>query len=151
MDSGISFSVKDENLHSEGGAWAFRTLLSEWRELGKYLEGSPEHLLLVERLERAAQTILEHETLLSEDMFSKGPIRNITANQMVHFVESRLDLCLSNLGLPKLFKPTYNPIAKWFYKSIGGNMSHDFFAKLGSAYNRDWSEERFSWKGVEVE
>ncbi len=151
MDSGISFSVKDENLHSEGGAWAFRILLQELREEGYYLETSEEWKSLVARLYEAADVILQHETALSEDMFSKGPIKNITANQMVHFVESRLDLCLSNLSLDKKYKPSYNPIAKWFYKSIGGNMSHDFFAKLGSAYNREWTEKRFSWKGVEVE
>lgn len=147
MDAGISFSVKDENLHSEGGAWAFRTLLSEEQELGRYLGEDYERL--AERLTGAARTIYEHEARITEMVFEKGTIRGITANQMNHFVESRLDLCLQNLKLPKIYKPTYNPVAKWFYKNIGGDQAHDFFVKLGSSYNRDWKEKRFSWKGVE--
>lgn len=146
LDAGISFSAKDENLHSEAGAWAFRTLLAEKRESG-YTDEQYQKLCV--RLYEAAETILEHEGRITSMVFEKGLIRGITDKQMDHFVESRLDLCLENLGLEKKYKPSYNPIGKWFYKSIGGDQSHDFFAKLGSSYNRDWKEKRFTWGGVQ--
>ena len=135
IHSGLSFSVKDENLHSEGGAWAFKTLLSEEQERGRYLEGSQEYDNLVLKVYKAAESILQHESRITEMVFEKGTIRGITATQMKHFIESRLDLCLQNLGLDKTYKPNYNPIAKWFYQMIGGDAQHDFFSSLGSAYN----------------
>lgn len=139
--SGLTFSAKDENLHSNGGAWAFRTLLEEKTELG--YEGLPE---LKERLYAAARKIYEHECQIIEMVFSKGTIRGITAKQMRNFVQSRIDLCLENLGLEKIYSPTYNPIAKWFYEMIGSDAQHDFFSKLGSSYNRNWSETGFVWQ-----
>ena len=33
--SGIKFSVRDENLHSEGGAWLYKTLLEEKTQAGE--------------------------------------------------------------------------------------------------------------------
>ena len=141
IHSGLTFSVKDENLHSEGGAWVFRTLLGEKQELG--WDGYTE---VESRLYKAAEAIYEHECQIIEMVFSKGSIKGVTAHQMRNFVESRIDLCLKNLGLNSIYNPTYNPIGNWFYKMIGGDTQHDFFVKLGSAYNRNWSEAGFVWK-----
>lgn len=142
IHSGLTFSVKDENLHSETGAWCFRNLLKEEKELG-YTEDQTKELH--SKLYKAAETIYEHEKRIIDMIFAKGNIKGITAKQMENFVESRIDLCLQNLGLEKLYNPSYNPIAKWFYKMIGGDQQHDFFYKLGSAYNRDWPEKDFVW------
>ena len=143
IDAGISFSVKDENLHSEGGAWAFRTLLKEERELGFTAK---QEAMLIDRLVNAAEVIREHEHRINEMIFAKGPIKGYTQLQADNFVESRLDLGLQNLGIKPIYKPEYNPVAKWFYKSLGGDQAHDFFNKLGSSYNRDWKERKFTWK-----
>lgn len=148
IHSGLTFSAKDENLHSEGGAWAFRTLLSEKKEAGLITDAEVEKL--EQRLIQAAREIYEHESRITDMVFEKGPIKGITAKQMNNFVQHRLDLCLSNLGVEAIYKPKYNPIAKWFYNMIGGDMQHDFFSKLGSAYNRNWSESGFVWKTHEM-
>ena len=74
-----------------------------------------------------------------------GEISGITATQMKHFVEHRIDLCLKNLGMKPLYKPKYNPIAEWFYKDITGFSFNDFFAGIGKEYRRDWDEKSFSW------
>jgi ribonucleoside-diphosphate reductase beta chain len=140
--SGLTFSSKDENLHSEGGAWAFNTLLSELREQGYTDE---EYDKLRTRLLEAATAIYEHECHIIDMVFSKGAIKGITAKQMKHFVESRIDLCLQQVNIDPVYKPKYNPIAKWFYNMLGGDTQHDFFAKLGSSYNRNWSESGFVW------
>lgn len=144
IHSGLTFSAKDENLHSEAGAWAFRTLLEEKREAGLITDSQV--ATLFENLNEAAEMIRLHESAITEKVFEKGNIKGITAKQLDCFVESRLDLCLENLGVDKRFKPTYNPIAKWFYKMIGGDTQHDFFHKLGSSYNRNWSEVGFVWQ-----
>lgn len=83
--------------------------------------------------------------LLMVKTFEKGSIKGITENQLNHFTESRLDMCLKELGYKSIFKPTYNPISEWFYKDLESTTLHDFFSSTGSDYNRNWKEARFVW------
>lgn len=137
--SGINFSTRDENIHSEAGAYCFRTLLHQSKL-------SPEQqTILFDKLYAAAEKLREHEHRICDQMFSKGRIEGITAHQMKNFVDSRIDLCLEQLGLSAVYKPSSNPIAEWFYLSLSTAKIHDFFASQGSDYNRNWAEEEFDW------
>ena len=78
-------------------------------------------------------------------IFSEGNIPGITAKQLKNFARSRVDVCLSNLGLPRHFNIAYNPIKEWFYQGINSFQLHDFFVGLGSEYNRAWDEMSFTW------
>jgi ribonucleoside-diphosphate reductase beta chain len=137
--AGINFSVRDENLHSEAGAWLFKTLLGEWdlpyEEKAKYYD----------KFAKAGNQIYKHECKIIDMLFSKGAIKGITAEQMKHFMQSRINLVLGQLGAKPLFNVTYDPISGWFYKNITDGAFHDFFIKQGNNYNRDWIEERFVW------
>lgn len=139
--SGINFSVRDENLHALGGAWLFRTLLSELREGNHKINEAR----LKKKILETAETLREHEHLIADMLFEKGNIKGITAHQIKCFIDSRVDLCLENLGFEKVYKPKYNPIADWFYDAINTVSFHDFFAKLGSEYNRNWNDKGFLW------
>ena len=141
MHSGLTFSVKDENLHSEGGAWAFRTLLQENSGAGIPVSDS-----LFDDITEAAKKILEHETVIINKVFEQGPIPGITEDDLVNFVKHRINVGLGNLGVSPLYSNTDNNIEHWFYKMIGGDTQHDFFVKLGSSYNRNWSKTDFTWK-----
>ena len=143
INAGINFSAIDETLHSQAGAWLFRTLLDEAKKDGKIDEDYETHLL--QELEDTAKVILEHESIIISKIFEKGVIKGISDKQLIHFVESRLDVCLKNLGYKPIFKPNYNPIAEWFYKDIESSTLHDFFSSTGSDYNRDWKEGKFTW------
>jgi ribonucleoside-diphosphate reductase beta chain len=136
---GINFSVRDENLHSLGGAWAFNTLKQE-SELSADDEAS-----LKTRVIEMAHALYEHECRITDMMFEKGNIEGITATQMKHFVQSRLNECLKNLGYEKLYEVKYNPIADWFYKAINSYTFNDFFSGLGNQYHREWDEQAFVW------
>lgn len=143
INAGINFSAIDETLHSQAGAWLFRTLLDEsWLDGGISLEDMTQ---LTSELESTARVILEHEAIIIDKIFEKGSIKGITENQLKHFVESRLDICLENLGFKGIFKPVYNPIKSWFYKDLESSTLHDFFSSQGSDYNRAWSETKFKW------
>lgn len=139
VTAGINFSTRDENLHSEAGAMLYNTLLSEGYE-GNYTQEQRTSKIL-----EAAESVYEHECRIIDMIFEKGAIKGITAHQLKNFVQSRIDLCLSNLSLDPIYKPTYNPVDKWFYKNINGGQFHDFFVKVGSEYNRDWVETKFTW------
>lgn len=143
INSGVNFSANDETLHSIAGAWLFRTLLQEAIDAGEITQEEIDDLRM--EFETTAQIIRDHEYAIIQKMFEKGPIKNISAKQLINFVESRLDICLQNLGFKAIFKPTYNPIKEWFYLDLESSTLHDFFNTTGNDYSRDWIEARFVW------
>lgn len=128
--SGINASVKDEHLHSIGGAYLFSL---ELQDQGKTPDDYKDLIF------EAATKICEHEKLINAKLFEKGSIEGITQKQLDNFVESRINICLKQLGLPKLYDVKYNPIADWFYDNINALKSHDFFNTTGDGYKRDWN------------
>jgi len=140
---GINFSVRDENIHSVAGAWCFRQKMQESNLSDLDKEQIKEKIL------DCARTIYEHEKELIKITFSRGTIPGITANQLVHFVESRINTCLEQLGYGKMFDVTYDPDSEYFYKGINNYTFNDFFSGLGNQYHRSWNEEEFIWKAEE--
>jgi ribonucleoside-diphosphate reductase beta chain len=144
MHAGLTFSVKDENLHSEGGAWAFRNLLAEKMELG--LISKPEIMKLKHSIQDAATQIYVHESKIIDMIYTEGDEGHpVTANDLRSFVRHRINLGLSQLDMEPIFDTRKSPIEIWFYEMIGGDIQHDFFAKIGSSYNRNWSRSDFRW------
>lgn len=140
---GIDFSVRDENLHAMGGAWLYCTLRDEGLESGLY---TPRDVKDAEKkIIKAAKKLYQHEERIVDMIFEKGKIEGITDLQLKHFVQSRINLCLRNLGLDPIYEVTYNPIKDWFYKNINSVKFHDFFTGIGSSYNRNWDEGGFKW------
>ena len=141
--SGINFSARDEALHSEAAAWLFRTLLQEKQQAN--LISAEDVVALEKDIYEAAQIVFEHEKLIIAKIFSRGKIDGITDKQLEHFAQSRINLCLRNLGYKNLFKVEYNPIQDWFYKGINGYQMQDFFNSQGNQYTRDWDTHGFSF------
>ena len=139
MTAGINFSVRDENLHSEAGAWLYKQLLKEEQP-------DPERMSKVlSKIKRTCRQIYEHESRIIDMIFEKGAIKGITDVQMKNFIQSRLNLCLEQLDIEPMFTVEYDPISQWFYKNINSGSLHDFFTKQGNNYSRDWSEGKFAW------
>lgn len=141
--SGINFSARDENLHSEAAAWLFRQHLYEAEQAGLIDKAYKEELKA--DIYKGAQTVYEHEQQIIKKIFEKGSIESITPTQLEHFVQSRINLCLRNLGYENLFKVDYNPIAEWFYDGINGYQMTDFFSSQGNQYQRNWTGEGFTF------
>lgn len=137
---GINFSAVDENLHCVGGSGLFQ---KHKEELGLNEE---EEKYVEDKLKDIAQKIFEHESRIVDMIFEKGTIEGITDVQLKHFVESRINLCMRNLGYNNMFKVPYNPIADWFYDGLNSYQYIDFFTGQGREYQRDWDIEGFSWK-----
>lgn len=139
MTAGINFSVRDENLHSEAGAWIHKELK---KEMGL---DELDYRKYERKIITACEKVYEHESRIIDMIFDKGDIKGITANQMNNFIQSRINVCLSQLDIEPLYKVEYDPISKWFYKNINSGSLHDFFTKQGNNYTRDWSEAKFTW------
>lgn len=142
---GINFSVRDENLHSLGGAWAFRKLLTE-KEAG----GWSRRVHIGVQLAEVGRKIVEHEDEIIDMIFSQGEVSGITAAELKAFVRHRVDLCLKNLGFDTIFNVTWNPIADWFYKNINMVQFSDFFVGVGNQYNSNHTKEKFGWRVPDV-
>ena len=137
---GINFSVRDENIHSLAGAWTFKMLK---QQLGLTPEEEAELLVVILA---AAEKMREHEYEIVNMIFEQGTIDGITAKQMQHFIDSRLNVCLEQLGYEKHYDVSYNPIATWFYQGLNNFQFNDFFSGIGSNYNRAWDEESFAYE-----
>jgi len=141
--SGINFSARDENLHMEAAAWLFRRHMKEATEAGEIDDGYKEGLKA--DIIKGAEIVFEHEKLIIAKIFEKGVIEAITPTQLEHFVQSRINMCLRNLGYENIYKVEYNPIAEWFYKGINGYQMTDFFSSQGNQYQRNWDEQSFNF------
>lgn len=136
VNRGIAFSVRDEHMHAEAGAWSFKVLAEEI--------GITDELKL--KLINNAIQLREHEHAIVDKIFEKGEIEGITKKQMKDFIDHRIDLCLNNLGLESIYRPHEVVISKWFYKDINNFSFNDFFAGQGREYVRNWEESGFVWK-----
>jgi ribonucleotide reductase beta subunit family protein with ferritin-like domain len=130
------------------GAWSFKLLQERFKQQHK---DKPEHVnriltLTREQIIDTAQKIFEHEQQIIAKLFEKGKIEGITAHQLECFVQSRINLCLENLGYEKIYDVKYDPISLWFYKGINDFQFNDFFSGQGREYSRNWDENGFEWK-----
>lgn len=137
---GINFSAVDENLHALGGAALFQQHKKEL-ELDEWQEEA-----IQSKIKQIAAKVLEHESRIVDMIFEKGKIEGITDVQLKHFVESRINLCLRNLGYSNLYEVKYNPIADWFYNGLNNFQYVDFFSGQGREYQRDWDEDSLGWE-----
>ena len=143
--SGMDFSVRDENIHSLGGAATFVIAVNECLEAEILTKDEVQSLYM--DIVKAAEKLKEHEFRIVEMIFEKGKIDGINEKDMKTFVKSRINLCLNNLGISSIYDIKDNPIAKWFYDNINMPTIHDFFVNLGSQYNRNYSEAAFVVEG----
>jgi ribonucleotide reductase beta subunit family protein with ferritin-like domain len=143
---GINFSVRDENLHSLAGAWAFKYALEKQRIILSKDEFDSYKVKIEEKIRQVARKIYEHECQIIAMLFEKGKIEGITAHQLENFVQSRINECLKQLGFAKEYDVKYNPIAEWFYKGINDYTFNDFFSGMGNQYHRNWDQSAFTWK-----
>lgn len=140
---GINFSVRDENIHAEAGAWLYRTLKNELLQAGEFTK---DDITKVEaELIQAAKTTYEHECRIIDMIYDEGDIHGLSKDELKVFVKSRINLCLANLGIKEIYTIDENPIAEWFYNNINAVQFHDFFSGMGSNYNRSWDEKAFVW------
>ena len=134
---GVNQSAIDENLHAIGGAMLYRTALKEQQR-------TPEEVIkLHDSIKLLAAEVYEHEARIIEMIFEKGTIVGITAHQMEEFIKSRINICLENLEVEKIYDVKYNPIGEWFYDALNKYQFNDFFTSTGREYVRDWDEESF--------
>lgn len=137
--TGLSYSVRDEALHADADSWLFNEFLKEYED--KIDKGK-----LDKNINEIIKSCEKVEDEIIDNIFSKGKIEGITDHQLKNFVRSRLNKKLNDIGYESIYKIDYNPISRWFYKSIGAVEMTDFFDRNPTSYNNNWNFDKIrSW------
>lgn len=140
---GINYSVRDENLHCEAGAWAYRQLKAE--KLAAGLITRVDVNRIESSLIAAVKQLCEHEHEIVDMIFAEGEMDNINKDDLKRFINSRMNHVLALLEIYPVFTDVENTISKWFYKNINAVQFNDQFSGIGISYNNSWNKEGFLW------
>ncbi len=125
----VSFSVRDENIHSEGGCWLFRTLCEENDGLREKLQS---------KIEKVAHEVFKLEERFINHLFEDGDIRTLSSYDLIQFIQHRINIKLVELGYKEVFDIDQKAIERmsWFYTLSGAREFGDFFAVRVTEYTK---------------
>lgn len=143
--SGIDASAKDENFHSIASSFLFRECKTE-----RFQEGNisvVELNALDTDIYQMARTVYEHELRIIELMFEKGDNRVVSKEELISFVEDRINIVLTRLDLYPIFEKEIGSISGWFYDQLNSVKVPDFFAGTQVQYKRNWDRYKLQFNG----
>jgi ribonucleoside-diphosphate reductase beta chain len=146
----ISWSILDESQHSIQGSELFKDLVKEQgitqEEIDSIIEGF--------------QAVLQNEIAFLNNVFGDlTKINNLEKDAFIHFLYSKYNQRLEQLGLSPKYYIEYNSslafqISSWFDSLSTGNISQDFFAyaKDGSQYvaKPDFDISKVDWNNLSL-
>ena len=127
----ISFSIRDESMHSEAGCWLFREFIKENPEL--WTDG------LKKEIYEAARLTVSLEDDFIDAVFENGAIEGLDPKDLKAFIRNRANVKLGDLGLKTNWKNIDQDALKrmdWFDYLSTGIESQDFFAQRVSTYSK---------------
>jgi len=132
----ISFSIRDENMHSSGGIKLFNELCEEiYKKEGIDIRKN----IKEEVYESAKIAFLLEEQFIDNLFVGRREIRTLTSHQLKEFIKHRINLKLSELGYTEpLYEIDNNAVKEmdWFYLLSGAREFGDFFATRVTEYTK---------------
>ena len=123
----VTWSVRDETLHTESAIKLFRTFVSENPEVL-----TPE---LEKDIYKACETVISHEDAFINLAFELGGVKGLEAKQVKDYIRYIADLRLTQLGMEKLFDIKEHPLP-WMVEMLGGVEHTNFFEGRATEYSR---------------
>jgi ribonucleoside-diphosphate reductase beta chain len=135
----MKWSVRDESLHSKMGCRLFRHMCEEDNQL---LDLCRSNVI------KAAEDMVQLETMYINKMFEAGEIEGISSYDLINFIKKRANEKLVELGYVDLgsyfpFNPKAAANLDWFYHLTGGVTHTDFFAIRPTDYSKANEGEDF--------
>ena len=127
--TGLAYSVRDELIHADADSKLFNVYVTE-----RALDRTNLDLKIIDMAKKS----FELESVIIDNIFSKGKIEGITDHQLKEFVKSRINRKLKHINIEPIYEVSYNPISKWFYKDITVPEFTDFFNSNPTDYNSNW-------------
>ena len=133
----VSWSVRDESLHTESIIKLFRTFISE----------NPE--IWTDELQReiyvACSTVVEHEDAFISLAFELGGVEGLNAPEVKEYIRYIADRRLVQLGLQPIFRIDANPLP-WLDEILNGVEHTNFFENRATEYSK--AATKGSWDEV---
>jgi ribonucleoside-diphosphate reductase beta chain len=123
----VSWSVRDESLHTQSIVRLFRTFISEnpavWNEEFE------------RELYKACQTIVSHEDAFIDLAFEMGGVEGLEAEEVKAYLRTIADRRLTQLGLQPIYRIEKNPLT-WLDAILNGVEHTNFFENRATEYSR---------------
>ncbi|MDA9034235.1 ribonucleotide-diphosphate reductase subunit beta [Hyphomicrobiales bacterium] len=132
----VTWSVRDETLHTESAIKLFKTFIDEnpevWNDKVKT------------EITNACSKVIEHEDAFIELAFELGGVKGMEANEVKQYIRYIADRRLSQLGLPHLYNIEKNPLP-WMDEMLNAVEHTNFFEGRSTEYSRaattgSWSD-----------
>jgi ribonucleoside-diphosphate reductase beta chain len=131
----VSWSVRDETLHTQSIIRLFRTFVAENPEIwNEDLE---------RELYKACETIVTHEDAFIDLAFELGPVEGLEAGEVKRYIRYIADRRLSQLGLQPIYRTEKNPLP-WLDAILNGVEHTNFFENRATEYSK--AATRGTWE-----
>ena len=123
----VSWSVRDESLHTASIIKLFKTFVSEnpevWNEQ------------LQKDLYTACDTIVSHEDSFIDLAFEMGAVEGLSGSEVKEYIRYIADRRLTQLGLQPMYKSAKNPL-RWMDEMLNGVEHANFFENRATEYSK---------------
>lgn len=123
----VTWSVRDETLHTHSIIRLFRTFIDENRFI--WTDNFQRELYL------ACDTIVDHEDAFIDLAFELGVIEGLTADDVKAYIRYIADRRLTQLGLQPIYRVAKNPLP-WMDEMLNGVEHANFFEARATEYSR---------------
>jgi len=123
----ISWSVRDESLHTDSIIRLFRTFVEENPEV--WTEAFQRELYV------ACSTIVEHEDAFIDLAFEMGGVQGLSADEVKSYIRYTADRRLLQLGLQPIYRVEKNPLP-WLDSMLNGVEHANFFESRATEYSK---------------
>jgi ribonucleoside-diphosphate reductase beta chain len=130
----VTWSVRDETLHTQSMIRLFRTFVDENRHV--WTESFQRELYL------ACDTIVDHEDAFIDLAFELGGVEGLDGEQVKAYIRFIADRRLTQLGLQPIYRVTKNPLP-WMDEMLNGVEHANFFEARATEYSK--AATRGSW------
>ena len=123
----VTWSVRDETLHTESAIQLFRTFIDENPEVW--------NSSVKDEITKACSTVIEHEDAFIDLAFELGGVKGMEADEVKKYIRYIADRRLTQLGLPQLYNIEKNPLP-WMDEMLNAVEHRNFFEGRATEYSR---------------
>jgi ribonucleoside-diphosphate reductase beta chain len=133
----ISWSVRDESLHTESIIKLFRTFISENPEI--WTEEFQRSLYVT------CSEMVEHEDAFIDLAFELGGVEGLAGSEVKQYIRYSADRRLTQLGLQPIYRLEKNPLP-WMDEMLNGMEHTNFFENRSTEYSK--AATQGSWEDI---
>ena len=126
----VMWSSRDENVHGLGGIWIFNQIKEEYPEIWNNEFKS--------EIYAAAQTIIDIEKHVLDQLFEKGDLPNLTKPDLINYMKARTNDSLVRIDLEEIFDIDEDAMGRvsWFEKGLTSLQQVDFLDSRSTDYTK---------------